>query len=641
MLQYGWGQWDQICNAEKLKKHPRSSVQIIAVSIIGQWCRAQKMIDDNDGSVKNGASGGGVKVSQQAKEALEVLRSRYDVCGAVLETVKRAETTDQNAVSFPHAIPLLVRDSIWWQKEVKVCDRRLRHMSFLYQLQQACLAYHVQVGGKPILPVPNRAALPAPWWTMREDYDSLLGVMRNGWGNWKAVCEDAELCFAKEGVQWNAKNEEKAEEKPEEEADATPTTPTPKSETPEEGAKVFPSASLVSKRLHRLVAAMTVMHGQAPTDMSMDLLSMSPRKKDRHGKNGGAMIDDWSQTELRLLRSTILRWGLPLPPKQPLLRMGENKVESRNERELFSVSNIPLSPEQKELEQRLASCSTVLALVLQQVVLKLSESGEEVKKENKEEVKKENSEKVKEEATQLETEIIQDELTSHAWLDAYPVNRSDSQRELGLYSNKLGPWEFLRIEAKLKTKTIEQVCTMSRRIEERAMERFNQSREVHAEGDEPKKEKEKEKEDLNDVVPSNVVAQRLYRRLQLYYNMQQYVWDKDESLMKTILLKSQDDGGRRNDHLSEGWDTLVHDMALIRGIRKWGFVEWDFLWSNPEMPFCKPIVEKKEKEREKTEEEKAAEEAARLAEEAAVASIMSMKKMPRELIVTARVGCDV
>ena len=87
MLQYGWGQWDHICNAEKLKKHPRSSVQIIAVSIIGQWCRAQKMIDDNDGSVKNGASGGGVKVSQQAKEALEVLRSRYDVCGAVLETV--------------------------------------------------------------------------------------------------------------------------------------------------------------------------------------------------------------------------------------------------------------------------------------------------------------------------------------------------------------------------------------------------------------------------------------------------------------------------------------------------------------------------------------------------------------------------
>ena len=65
------------------------------------------------------------------------------------------------------------------------------------------------------------------------------------------------------------------------------------------------------------------------------------------------------------------------------------------------------------------------------------------------------------------------------------------------------------------------------------------------------------------------------------------------------------------------------------------------MWSNPEMPFCKPIVEKKEKEREKTEEEKAAEEAARIAEEAAVASIMSMKKMPRELIVTERAGRDV
>lgn len=73
----------------------------------------------------------------------------------------------------------------------------------------------------------------------------------------------------------------------------------------------------------------------------------------------------------------------------------------------------------------------------------------------------------------------------------------------------------MRVEAKLKTKTIEQVCAMSRRIEERALERFNQSREVHAEG-----EKEKEKEDLNDVVPSNIIGQRIYRRLQLYYNMQ-------------------------------------------------------------------------------------------------------------------------
>lgn len=109
-------------------------------------------------------------------------------------------------------------------------------------------------------------------------------------------------------------------------------------------------------------------------------------------------------------------------------------------------------------------------------------------------------------------------------------------------------------------------------------------------------------------------------------------------MVRAILRKAQEDGGRRTDRLSEGWDTLVHDVALLRGIRQWGFVEWDFLWSNPEMPFCKPVVEKKEKEKEKTEEEKVAEEAARLAEEAAAASILSLKKMPREQIVRARVA---
>ena len=618
-----------MCNVEKLKKHPRSSIQVMAVSIIGQWCRAQKMIDDNDGSVKNGGGGGGVKVSQQAREALELMHSRFDVCGAVLETMKRAEAGDPNAFPFPHSIPLLVRDPLWWQKEVKVCERRLKQVSFICQLQQACAAYHVQLGGKPVLPVPHRAALPTTWWTMREDYDSLLGVLRRGWGNWKAICEDPELCFAKEGVQWNGKNEDKNEEDGAD-ASTTPTSAdpaattvpatapatappaTPKAE--EEGAKVFPSVTLISRRLHRLVAAMTVMRSQTShDDMAMDLLSMSPRKKDRGNK--GAMIDDWSQSELRLLRGAIIRWGLPLPPKAPLLRMGGEPPENRNERQLFGVSNIPLTPEQKELEGRLAACSTVLALVLQQVVLTVSESDAVAK----------------EEPVSAEEAIVQDEAMSHAWLDAYPVNRSDAQRELGLYSNKLGPWEFLRVEAKLKTKTIEQVCAMSRRIEERALERFNQSREVHAEGE---KDKDKDKEDLNDVVPSNIVGQRIYRRLQLYYSMQQYVWDKDASLVRAILQKAQDDGGLRTDRLSEGWDTLIHDTALLRGIRKWGFVEWDFLWSNPEMPFCKPVVEKKEKpEKDKTPEEKAADEAARLAEEAATASIMSLKRMPRDQIV--------
>ena len=623
LLSYGWGQWDAICGHPRMLKHPRPSVQIMAISMIGQLARAQRMIDDNSREIKNGAGNGGVKTSQQAREAVETLHDRYDVCAAVFESCRRAEAGDVESVGFPHSIPLLVRDPIWWQREVKACDRHLKQLSFMQRLQQVSIAAHVSLGGLVALPVPRRAALPAPWWTMQEDYDALLGVLRHGWGNWKDVCNDTDLVFAKNGVVWAGITGDGPEttETPEEETpEATPstepliqstetpvvtptTTPIASQSVMDPDAKLFPSASLLMKRLRRLVSAMEQMPGVGLS--GSDAVLLSPKKKER-GK--GNMIGDWSQTELRSLRSAILRWGLPLPPAPLSLKP---RGETKQEHSVFNVESLPLTQEQKEREECLAAASTVLAVVLQEVAMKLGET-----------------EHMELPPVPEETQLVRDDLLSRSRFSQYPCSRVGESRELGLYGNPLGPFEFLRVQAKLKTKTAEMVQNMCRRIEARCVERYQQSREVHPDGEESKKEKE----DVNDIVPSSIVAQRMYRRLQLYYDLQQYVWSKDERTQRAVITRWQDDGPRRQDHLSDGWIPLVHDMALLRGVRKWGFVEWDLLWSDPDMPFGKPESDKKKEEPTTPEAIAQAEVAA--AEATAMANaLLNAKTMDKALIV--------
>ena len=136
------------------------------------------------------------------------------------------------------------------------------------------------------------------------------------------------------------------------------------------------------------------------------------------------------------------------------------------------------------------------------------------------------------------------------------------------------------------------------------------------------------------MIPSTIIAQRIYRRLQLYYDLHQYVWSKDERMQHAIITKWQSDGPRRQDHLSEGWNPVVHDIALLRGIRKWGFVEWDLLWSDPDMPFGKPEVEsKKAKEEPNTPEARMAREAAAAEAAAAAAAMLNAKRVDKSLIV--------
>ena len=68
--------------------------------------------------------------------------------------------------------------------------------------------------------------------------------------------------------------------------------------------------------------------------------------------------------------------------------------------------------------------------------------------------------------------VLQTSAYSHAWLDLYPCSIYSSLKEYGLYSNRLGPYEFLRVQAKLTTKSIDRVQEMCRKIEKRSIERI-------------------------------------------------------------------------------------------------------------------------------------------------------------------------
>lgn len=645
-----------------MKKHPLVSVKIVALCLIGQTARA-KMFVENDSMRKNGFGVSGTRASQQAREALEYLRDTYDVCAAVLESVRQAEAGDGDSIAFPHSFPALVRDVNWWQREIKVYDKHLKQLSFLCQLHASCRAFHVELGGALRLPSPQRAALPAAWWTMQEDHDCLIGIERHGWNNWRDICLDPELCFAKQGVQWNgpALTEPSADE-----GETSPTTPQPAASTSvsasaseagaatttatttatatatatatispsasssalpagEGEAKLFPASHLVIKRMHRLVTAMQRLVKKGSGEFALAGLKSGP--------HGAGVTSEWDEAELRSLRNAIKRWGIPVPPALPARSARRERgvpAESRKDRAIFSLENVPLSPEQDDLEARLAVAASVLSGVVQKVYMKVGDAVKAKPAESAEAGGSGAKTEAQKEADEAEAQLLE-AAQNRAWLGLYPANCWDAQRSLGLFGNRLGPFEFLRVQAKLKAKTTDQVRSMVRQMEKRSIERFQASREAHPDGEEGKKEKEKEKEkeDKNDIIPSNTVGQRLYRRLQLYYEIQQYVWDKDEPTMRAILARWEQDGSQRQDHLSEGWNVQIHDMALLRGLRKWG-IEWDLVWSDPETPFTKPVSEKK-----------AANEASGSAEAAAnETALLSMKTVDRSLIVELRRGAD-
>ena len=157
-----------------------------------------------------------VKAAQAAKEAIVALAPSYDVCKVIVEEYDQSDDPSKSggvwgescAAGFLHRYPALVREAAWLHKMARVCGRYLKHLSFLYRLFKAIDAFHIRPQQPVALPKPRRAVRPAPWWGMEEDRDSLLGTKKHGWGNWKAICEDPELCFKQKGVVYHNQKEE-------------------------------------------------------------------------------------------------------------------------------------------------------------------------------------------------------------------------------------------------------------------------------------------------------------------------------------------------------------------------------------------------------------------------------------------------
>ena len=357
---FGWGQWEAINGNERLQKHSVGSIRLLAAAIIGQLARLCELVKTEDVNKKLFLSA--VKSAQQGKEAVTRLAETFTICKVLLEE------SEEDAWLLPHRYPTLVRDNTWILKMMRVCSRYLKHFSFLLQLSRSVVNFKIQLGQPVAFPKLRRAVLPVAWWGMEEDRDVLLGVLRHGWGNWKAICEDAELCFHRQGVAYagHAMEEEEGfgeeadgeameiEPSPKDSQEKSPVTPIDKPSNgsvdklingsadksingsaekslngsvdkspvppldkslPASQEKLFPSPSILMKRVRRLVDAMEVAVSKGLHLQSLDYSQPAPAASPKRLKKTAAtFMGQWIVKESKALRNAILRWGLPVPP---------------------------------------------------------------------------------------------------------------------------------------------------------------------------------------------------------------------------------------------------------------------------------------------------------------------------------------
>ena len=304
-----------------------------------------------------------VKAAQAAKEAIVALAPSYDVCKVIVEEYDQSDDPSKSggvggesrAAGFLHRYPALVREAAWLHKMARVCGRYLKHLSFLYRLFKDIDAFHIRPQQPVALPKPRRAVRPAPWWGMEEDRDSLLGTKKHGWGNWKAICEDPELCFKQKGVVYHNQKEEE-EELIEGEGDADPTepelapsnsaatsptavspttsttsptavSPTTSTASPTtplavtsavtgavtvvtgtvEETRFFPTTQLLMKRIRRLVDAMETALSKG-IQSSLDCAAPSPATPKRPKKMSALFLGSWTIKETKAIRNALLQW---------------------------------------------------------------------------------------------------------------------------------------------------------------------------------------------------------------------------------------------------------------------------------------------------------------------------------------------
>ena len=596
---FGWGHWDAINSNERLQKHSTGSIRLLAAAIIGQLARLCELVKTEDVNKKLFLSA--VKSAQQGKEAVTRLAETFTICKVLLEE------SEEDAWLLPHRYPLLVRDNAWVLKMMRVCSRYLKHFSFLLQLSRSVVNFKIQLGQPVAFPKLRRAVLPVAWWGMEEDRDVLLGVLRHGWGNWKAICEDAELCFHQQGVAYagHAMEEEEgfgeeadgepmeiepspkdsqekspsvladkspsvlAEKSPSVPVDKSPSVPMDKSpsvpadKSPKDSQdkspsvpqeKLFPSPSILMKRVRRLVDAMEVAVAKGLHLQTLDYSQPAPAASPKRPKKTAAtFMGHWIVKESKALRNAILRWGLPVPP-----------LPADSGPSLLLSAGAGVTPAMVEEEKRFAFVADVVDSLLSEVVARLGERP---------------------------SLSLPAAPSSRLVASPFPYHRCPgcARRERSAYCpfcDMYVGYRVLKVESQLLYKSYEEVQQLARYLETHARVISDMSKEAKSAADPALKPEKASKTQENDVIlPSTIYAQRLLGRVQLFYDLEQLVWRKDPAVLRAFLKRWQTSGMHHQDNVPRGWSPPVHDAALFRGVYRWGVVDWETVWRDPELPF--------------------------------------------------------
>lgn len=505
---------------------------------------------------------------------------------------------------FPRQYPALVRDTAWLHRMTRVATRYLKHFSFLWRLHKDVAAFHVAPGASVRLPKPRRAVTPAPWWGAEEDRDCLLGTVRHGWGSWRAICEDVELCFHAKGVVYMARagEEEEMEEEghegvegvraedihptedththipsedthiiPSEDIHTIPSENPHTTDTPHTNTKLFPSPQLLMKRIRRLVDAMESALEKGLQTASLDY-APRPTSPKKPKKSTLPFRGAWQVKEAKALRNAILRWGLPLPPLFP----AERARLLTSDRTGFPA---PALAEERELA---AICDVVDSLVRDVQASFPS---------------------IPQPAQLLNPVTLSARDTAAPFpFHACPACVCRSAREgycpfCDLYVG----YRVLKVESSLLYKSYYDIQDLARFLE-------SQTRSICDQPSRPRGKKSSEEEPPSDppkipaeveaILPSLVLAQRLHSRLQLFYELQQLAWPRDRALLAALLQRWAAGASHPQETTSRGWRPEVHDLALLEGVYRWGVAEWDLLWRDPALPFfVDPLGERRKPHR--------------------------------------------
>lgn len=513
-----------------------------------------------------------VRSAQHGKEAIYALEKTYSICYALRVNSEEAQEGKENAVGFPHRYPDLVRDTAWLNKMGRVCSRYLKHFSFMYNLHKDIETFKISLGAPVHLPKPRRAVKPASWWGEEEDRDCLLGTDIHGWGNWKEICDDPLLCFNQKGVIYNSQTTEEEDNLMEvENEQEAPEGENTVSSTTTDHSKVFPSTTILMKRIRRLVDAMehSISKGMQSTTLDF-LLTSHPSTPKRQKKSSMIFIGEWEVKESKALRNAILQWGLPIPP----VKLADDQ--------LFSMSHVPLYTNTKDKEKQNAVICDVVDELIKEVSLRLDAGSSD------------------HHAALPTTPQSSRKVASPYRYHRCPIccaTRSPLNRvSYCIFCDCYVAYRVLKLEGGLMHKSYEDTLFLSRYIEENAVRIAETPGKGNGKATTSEEEKGKGPGDVEVIIPSAVLAQRIHSRLQLYYDLQQLVWIKKPDLLKFFIQQWSVSGGHQ-ETLSRGWVSTIHDVALLEGLYTWGVVEWEIIWKDPDLPFYIDETEETKKKR--------------------------------------------